>query len=434
MTDTLKNIVKAHKQGDAVGIYSVCSANQYVLEASMNQAKQDDSVLLIESTSNQVDQFGGYMNMTPDQFVSYVHSICQRMDFPAEQVILGGDHLGPNVWQGKPSDEAMKLARDLIKAYVLAGYTKIHLDTSIRCADDPGDKNTPLATETIAERAAQLCEVAEQTSASFKNKPLYIVGTEVPTPGGAREELTELIPTKIDDLQDSIELTKQAFYDRHLQDAWERVIAVVVQPGVEFGDLSVVDYDRSKAWELIHFIERYHFVYEAHSTDYQLPPKLKELVEDHFAILKVGPGLTFALREAIFALAQMERELMQLHRGLSASNIIDVIDDVMLNKSEYWKKHYHGNEQELAYARKYSYSDRIRYYWPAAEIQAALHVLIQNLDKLAIPFTLLGQYMPNQYWAIRNGKIKASPVHLIHHKIQEIVSIYASATNQSSGV
>jgi len=429
MNDTLIKIIEAHKSGQSVGICAVCSSNRYVLEAAMRQAWADDTDLLIESTSNQVDQFSGYSGMTPRDFFAYVSGICEKMNFPFERVILGGDHLGPNVWQNQPAEQAMNCARDQIKAYIEAGYIKIHLDTSMSLADDPGDEYSALTTETIAERAADLCAVSEKAAEKNTNKPLYVIGTEVPIPGGAQEELAEQTPTSVDDLEETIEVTKKAFYSRNLQEAYERVIAIVVQPGVEFDDSHVIEYDREKARHLSQFIEKYDYlVYEAHSTDYQRKEKLKELVEDHFAILKVGPALTFAFREAVFALAQMEQEYLAAKLGEAKSNIISVIEKLMLKNQKYWQKHYHGDDAALYFARKYSFSDRIRYYWPDPEIDGALKKLISNLKGNPVPLSLLSQYLPNQYWAVRDGEIRNDPEDLIHHKIGEILRDYAYAT------
>ena len=55
----LRAILEQNRQGQPVGVYSICSANRFVLEAGMLQARRDESILLIESTSNQVNQFGG---------------------------------------------------------------------------------------------------------------------------------------------------------------------------------------------------------------------------------------------------------------------------------------------------------------------------------------------------------------------------------------
>ncbi|MFL1089387.1 class II D-tagatose-bisphosphate aldolase non-catalytic subunit, partial [Acinetobacter baumannii] len=93
--------------------------------------------VLIEATSNQVNQFGGYTGMQPADFRDFVYNIARTVGFPAERIILGGDHLGPNCWQDEPAAVAMEKSIDLIKAYVAAGFSKIHLDASMSCADDP---------------------------------------------------------------------------------------------------------------------------------------------------------------------------------------------------------------------------------------------------------------------------------------------------------
>lgn len=430
LTDLLTEIIHKHKTGTPIGIYSVCSSHPYVLEAAMQQALNDDSLLLIESTSNQVDQFGGYTGMTPGDFVRYARDICERMHFPAERMVLGGDHLGPNVWQDQPAETAMRHAVDQVEAYIRAGYMKIHLDASMRCADDPSDR--ALETEVIAERAALLCEHSEAAAERISSKPVYIIGTEVPIPGGAQEALDVLKPTNVSDLKATIDITKMTFYKRNLQDAWKRVIAVVVQPGVEFGDDTVAEYDRNSARELTGFISGHNsLVFEAHSTDFQRQKSLQEMVEDHFAVLKVGPWLTFAMREAVFSLASIEQEMSSIRKGWTLSQIRPVLESVMQQHPGHWMKHYHGEKEAQAFARRYSYSDRIRYYWPMHEVHQALHRLIQNLSSYTIPGTLLSQYLPAQYWAVREKIIQASPEDLIRHKIREVLQMYASATGQT---
>lgn len=393
----------------------------------MLQAKADGGSVLIEATSNQVDQFGGYTGMNPAQFAAFVQEIARKMDFPFEKVVLGGDHLGPNVWQNETVDSALAKAREQIRAYVAAGFNKIHLDTSMRCAGDP----IPLPPAIAAERAADLCRAAESAFAensTLKNSPLYVIGTEVPIPGGAQEELHSLKPTEAEDAQRTIELTQKAFLERGLESAWERVIALVVQPGVEFGDAAVIEYRREKAAALSRLIEKYHtLVYEAHSTDYQTGEALRQMVEDHFAILKVGPWLTFALREAVFALAEIEKEWLAGEKGVSLSNIRETIDAVMRENPRYWQKHYKGSEAEIAFARKFSYSDRVRYYWPGPRIEPALDQLVRNLKAYPAPLVLLSQYLPLQYRAVREQRLINDPLHLIRHKIMEVTAVYSAA-------
>jgi D-tagatose-1,6-bisphosphate aldolase subunit GatZ/KbaZ len=429
MGNYLIDILQEHKAGKPVGIYSVCSANQFVLEAAMLQAKRENTALLIESTSNQVDQFGGYSGMKPKQFVEYVQEISERIKFPFEMIVLGGDHLGPNVWQDRPSKEAMKLAADQIRSYVQAGFIKIHLDASMRCLDDPGEPGMPLSPALIAERTALLCKTAEEFAGGNELPPLYVIGTEVPVPGGAHHDIDEITPTSISDLQETIDLTRKAFFKYDLQEAWERVIAVVVQPGVEFSDAMIHDYHREKAADLKNFIEKYELlVYEAHSTDYQKRDLLKQMVEDHFAILKVGPALTFAFREVIFALAFIEKHLLPVNRTRSDSNILEIIEAVMRGNPKYWKRYYPGNEARQTFSRKFSLSDRIRYYWSEPKVVSAMEILIQNLTEMEIPLTLISQYLPEQYHALRNGEIDYSISDLIYHKILAVLTDYTYAT------
>lgn len=427
----MRRIIANQHAGRASGIYSICSAHPAVLEASILQAKTDGAVLCIESTSNQVDQFGGYTGMRPADFAEFVQKIAQGAGFAPDGIVLGGDHLGPNAWRKEAAESAMAKARDLVAAYVQAGFTKIHLDTSMRCADDPGDPAAPLDDGIITERAADLCQAAEAAHASMPHQtspPVYVIGTDVPPPGGAQEEDSGIHITTPASVKRTIETTNAAFPRRGLQGAWERVIAVVVQPGVEYGDGVVHEYDRAKAHSLSRCIEKYdNLVYEAHSTDYQMQEKLKALVEDHFAILKVGPWLTFAFREAVFALAAMEVEWLGDRRGIALSEVRETVEKTMLENPLHWKQHYHGEEAALRFARKYSYSDRSRYYWPQPEITRAVERLFANLTASPVPETLLSQYMPGQYQAFRAGGLSANPRDLVRHKIMEVTRQYAYA-------
>ncbi len=425
----LVDIVKAQKSGEPKGIYSVCSSNAFVIEACLLEELQSDDYVLIESTSNQVNQFGGYTGMNAADFRKYICDIANKVGFPEERILLGGDHLGPNVWQNEVSTTAMEKSCVLVADSIKAGYSKIHLDASMKCADDDPDR--PLDTRISAERAAQMCQAAEiafQSELTSKFQPCYIIGTEVPIPGGTLSGETEFEVTKTEHAQETIDITREAFYKLGLQDAWERVVGLVVQPGVEFGDSSLIVYDREQAKGLKKFIEGYrNLVFEAHSTDYQTPEHLKQMVEDHFAILKVGPGLTFAFREAVFALDLMEKEWLGGRKGVELSHFQDVLEDVMLTNPVYWKKYYQGDEQYLRFARKYSYSDRSRYYWPNADVTKALERLLENLGQHPVPVSLLSQYMPREYRKVMEGELENDPISLLYERIKSTVRDYRYA-------
>jgi D-tagatose-1,6-bisphosphate aldolase subunit GatZ/KbaZ len=417
------DLVRRHKAGQPVGIYSVCSAHPIVIESALRAGLRNDAPVLIEATSNQVNQFGGYTGMTPVLFKKFVLSIAARVGIAEEQIIFGGDHLGPNCWQGEAAEQAMLKSETLIRDYVAAGFRKIHLDCSMSCAGDP----VPLSDAIVAQRAARLCAVAEQTwQATGGEAPVYVVGTEVPVPGGAHEDLTQLAVTSARAAQDTIAAHHSAFAD--LGSAWSRVIAIVVQPGVEFDHHKVIDYRPDQAVELSRFIESQpSLIYEAHSTDYQTQSNLRHLVKDHFAILKVGPAVTFALREALWALAEIE---MALLGGKGSSRFKQIVLEVMQAQPQYWNKYY-GNEASLEVDLQFSLSDRIRYYWSDPKIQEAQAAMLANLSRNPIPLTLLSQFLPIQYQAIRDGILLNNPEQILLASVSAVLHQYHLACTTS---
>jgi len=414
----LQNLI-AQRRNDPTskGIYSVCSAHPWVLRASIRQAKADASPLLVEATSNQVNQQGGYTGMRPADFRELVYKIADEEGFSRSRLILGGDHLGPNPW--RHSAEAMLLAIEMVKEYAAAGFTKLHLDASMPC----GNETAPVADEVVAERAAQLCLAAEQ--ACTGEKPVYVIGTEVPVPGGATESLAELEVTSREAAQRTLDIHREVFHRHGLDPVWPRVIAMVVQPGVEFNHDSVVDYIPAKAHPLKAVLDDAGgLIFEAHSTDYQRPIAYAELVDDGFCILKVGPALTFAMREVLYGLALVETELLPAEKH---SHLPAVVEQAMLRNPKDWQGHYHGTPEQQRILRTYSYSDRLRYYWNDAQVQTAVDKLVANLEDADIPETLLSAYLPLQYLAIREGSLKKNVVEMVQHGIRYALAPYAAA-------
>ena len=416
----LRDLLRAHKAGNGGGICSICSSHPIVIEAALRESGSQGRCTLIEATSNQVNQFGGYTGMKPIDFRRYVADIATRAAVPMEQVLLGGDHLGPNVWRGEPAAAAMERSERLVADYVSAGFRKIHLDCSMRCADDP----KVLSDAVVAARAAQLCRASEAAWRTAGGEPpSYVVGTEVPTPGGAAEALESLAVTTPAAVSATLETHRAAFLQAGLQEAWARVVALVVQPGVEFDHHKVIDYVPSKARELSARIEREaELVYEAHSTDYQTPAALAALVRDHFVILKVGPGVTFALRETLWALAEIEREL-----GIAPREALkQVALGAMRRDPRHWRAYY-VDPQSQSFDLQYSLSDRIRYYWNVPEVAAACDALLRNLSTHHIPLTLLSQYLPVQYAAVRAGALANEPRALLLDGVGQVLRHYAAA-------
>ena len=284
----------------------------------------------------------------------------------------------------------MAKAEEMVAAYVSAGFRKIHLDASMGCAGEPA----ALDDATTAERAARLALAAERAASTAGGEaPVYIIGTEVPPPGGANHAITDIEPTSIAAAAHTIDIHRELFVKQGLADAFSRVIALVVQPGVEFGNENVVLYDSARARGLTQLLEQQpDLVYEAHSTDYQGRASLRQLVKDGFPILKVGPELTFVLREALYGLDLIATDLLPDHE---VRPLYQAMESLMLAKPANWQGHYHGSEAEQRVQRHYSFSDRIRYYWNQPEAEAAVASLTAALQGKTVPLTLFRQHLPD---------------------------------------
>lgn len=423
----IKEILSKRQNGISSGIASYCTSNKLVIESILEYYLETNEYVLIECTANQVNQFGGYMNMTPSDFRDYVYNIADKVNFPKERIILGADHFGPLVWSDKSEKEAMENAKELVKLAVLAGYTKIHLDTSMLLGSD--DTSKKLSDEIIAKRGAVLYKACEnafnERIEKYPNSihPVYVIGSEVPIPGGEYEEKNTLEVTKADDFENTIKAYDETFKKYGIDNAWDNIIAVVVQPGVEFSDEDVHDYEREQTKDLCNKLKEYpNLVFEGHSTDYQFADKLKEMVEDGVAILKVGPAVTYALREGLFSLSLMEKELIKDYD--KRANFIDVLEDCMLKNPKDWEKYYTGSELEKEIARKYSFSDRSRYYLAKDEINSSIDKLFDNIDLFDISLGIIKQFLPNAYIKIRKETLSKDAESLVKSNVKDVINDY----------
>ncbi len=412
----------AHRAGHATGFYSVCSAHPVVLTAAFVHARDTGDVALVEATSNQVNQDGGYTGMTPVDFRDLVYRLADSVGLDRTRVLLGGDHLGPNCWQALSAEIAMEKSDRLIHDYVSAGFSKIHLDCSMACAGEPAALGDAL----IAHRSARLAAVAEAAWLERGGEPpVYIIGSEVPVPGGAHETLAELAVTTPEAALATVAAHREAFQKAGLTQAWERVVGLVVQPGVEFDHDHVIAYRPEKAIALSRAVESVpRLVYEAHSTDYQTRAALANLVKDHFAILKVGPAVTFALREALWALDNVVADLGV--RAQTDSLRATVLASLRANP-KHWQRYYEQTGNSLTLQLQYSLSDRIRYYWPQPEIVDAVNRVCSLFDQAQPPISLISQYLPAAVEPLREGRLKLSAHEMIIHHIRTVLEQYSNA-------
>lgn len=396
---------------------SFCTANTDVLRSLFEYFRDTREPLLIEATSNQVNQYGGYTGLDAQRFLDSLHGLADDCGFDPRRLVLGGDHLGPNPWKDKTAQRAMDEAASLVASYAAAGFRKIHLDASMPCADEPTLDDT-----VIADRAATLCASCE--AAAKGPPPIYVIGTEVPTPGGSGEHEEELAVTRPEAIRSTIETHRKAFRRHGVESAWERVVAVVVQPGVEFGNHVVSAFEPEKARDLPTVLADYPgLAYEAHSTDYQPVESLSQLVDFGFIFLKVGPAMTFAFREAIVALAHMESYLVE--SGVR-SNVLATVREQMSRNPTYWAGYY-GEASEVSYEQLFSLSDRIRYYWALPKVRIALDLLFKNCEAARQKSALLHQYFPD----IDTRGIGQSPeplaAQLIRARVGRVAQAYVEA-------
>ena len=434
MKHPLRDMIEKRKSDKSIGIPSYCTANEMVLETILLRAKETGEPVLIEATANQVNQFGGYTGMKPQDFQDYIRRIAKVQGVDEKLIILGGDHLGPLTWMKDSEAVAMQKSRELVRDYILAGFTKIHLDTSMKLADDAKDE--PLSKEVIAKRGVilyQECMKAYSQLQVIKPdalRPVFIIGSEVPIPGGAQEAEESIEVTPVEDFLETVAVYQKEFAKAGAAEGFADVIAVVVQPGVEFGDTQIFAYDHEKATNLCKSLQEVPgIVFEGHSTDYQAATDLKQMVEDGIAILKVGPALTFQLREALFALNFIERELVEKE---GRANLVGVLDEVMVDNPDNWQNHYQGSKEEQALSRKYSLSDRCRYYIGDEKVKNAIEELIERLSHKEIPISLLRQFMPRESQILLETGGKATPHRLIQMHIEQILEEYEFATGRKA--
>ena len=403
MPDALAAVLARSRAGEAAAIPSVCSAHPEVIAASLALARDLGLPLCLEATSNQVNQDGGYTGQRPADFAREARRAAQAEGLDPALLVLGGDHLGPQAWRGLPPEEALPKAHALVRAYAEAGLTKIHLDCAEGCAGEPPH----LPDDRAAPRAADLARTAAE-AASGGEALTFVVGTEVPPPGGARAGEGAPVPTSPAAARATLDAHRAAFGDLA-----PRIGALVVQPGVEFGALALHHLPDADPG-----LRAVGLPLEAHSTDYQRPQAFPRLAALGFAVLKVGPALTFAWREALYALDSLARVA-----GWGEGRLADAMDDLMVADPSWWRAHL-DPASDLRVQRVASYADRIRYYWPRTEARAAVSATLAALDGRPLPDPLLRGFFREPMLARAEALPGPRPQALLRAAVQDALRPY----------
>lgn len=379
----LRDIIARNRAGEAIAIPSVCTAHPDALEASLTLAETLDQPIVVEATSNQVNQDGGYTGLKPTDFISFVKDIAARAGVAQSRILFGGDHLGPQAWRRLPADQAMAKAQRMVADYAAAGFTKIHLDCSEGCAGEPAQ----LPDEITAARSAALAANALR-HAPDPAQLLFVIGTEVPPPGGARtDDHGDIPPTTPQAAKATLDAHREAFTALSLP--LDQIGGLVVQPGVEFSPMEVHHLPLTRDPGLLAALTGWPAVcLEAHSTDYQHPAAYPRLAQLGFAFQKVGPALTFAWREALYALDTIRAQ----NGWATGPSLPDTMEEVMLANPAHWQAHIHGHSADPRTERHFGLADRIRYSWPDPKAQAAVQRLMTDLADKRLPDPLLAAH------------------------------------------
>jgi len=346
---------------------SFCTSNLDVLKIILFYSKKNNLPCLIECTSNQVNQFGGYTNKTPKQFSKEIISIAQKIRLGKKNLLLGGDHLGPLPWVKKNLKTSLKNSIKLINNFLDSNYCKIHIDTSVKCLDDKFINH-----DKIFDRTKY---ILQNTKIKKKiNKIFLVIGSEVPLSGSNdRGPITITTNSRIKKEVEKFKLLSKTLFKKRLS------FGLVVEPGMRYLDYSISKPKLTNFLDKKNFSIKNDFVYEAHSTDYQNFKVLKNLTKNNFKFLKVGPELTFQYSRSLMYMKKMEEKLIKKKK----SNFENQILNVMLNNNRYWKEYYKVKNIKLK--KKLilnSKLDRMRYYLNNKKIVRSIKILKQNINKI----------------------------------------------------
>ena len=346
---------------------SFCTSNIEVLKIIILYCKRKKLPCLIESTSNQVNQFGGYSGKTPQEFYNNIKKILKKNNFSSRNFYMGGDHLGPLPWKKKNEKTAVNNSVQLINKCLDSNYSKIHVDTSIKCINDKIINHSIIFDRT--KYILQNSKLKKKLGKTF-----LIIGTEVPLSGSNEKGKIKL--TQINQINLEVKKFKdllKTLYKKKLK------FGLVIEPGMRFMHNSIQKPNFANFEPKRKISKKNNFVYEAHSTDYQPLGVLIKLVKNNFKFLKVGPELTYNYSRSLFLMEKIEKKYLKNN----FSKIKDNIMSTMLKDKKYWKDYYSGSSLKVKKLILNSKLDRMRYYLNKHKIKISINKLKKNINSLS---------------------------------------------------
>ena len=425
-TSLLIDIMEANCRGERKGIYAVGSHNSTILEVCFQQALVDGSPVLLEISANMLVLPGQSGKTSPADFIKRVKNIAAEAEFPQDRLFFGVNDLGPSLWQDESDESALKKACEFISEIVGLGFNKLGIHAGEPLKGDPVGET--LTQEIIIARETVLYQAAERAAAKLpdEEKPLYVIGVHPRQEAGRVEDQRRMVNRK--DIEDAVDQFAQTAEAAGLPDIKERLPAARIFLGTGYDSENIIPFDSSLLKELGGCVCRDRsVVLEAPQTDFQSQIVLDKLVDNHFAVLSVGPELTYAMREALFSLALMENETMLGKPGVYLSNYIIELDRAMQSAPQHWQEYYTGNGFEQLVARKYSFYDRSRFFLENKDVRKMRKRLYDNLTANPVPLTVLRQFMPRQYERVAAGELENKPKALVMDAVRYALHRYSRA-------
>ena len=206
---------------------SFCTSNIEVIKTILFFCNIKKLPCLIECTSNQVNQNGGYTNKTPKMFIKEILNISKKTKFDSKKLYLGGDHLGPLPWKKENTKTAIKNSISLINQFLKYNFCKIHIDTSIKCRDDKY-----INSEIIFNRTNKILNDFN-IKKKIKNKFL-VIGTEVPLSGSG--DNNKIVKTSKKQIVSEVTKFKEILKKLNLK---SNLFGLVIEPGMKYKHFSI---------------------------------------------------------------------------------------------------------------------------------------------------------------------------------------------------
>lgn len=377
MTNHLLQIVRAVRQQIGPAIPAVASVLPDVIAAGLRQAREHGLPALIEAPAEEVNQFGGHSGLTPADFAALVQDVAHSHGLDAVPLILGADGLGPGLWPGLDPSAAMTHAERMVADFAAAGFNRLQF----HALDAPG--------------IARLVSVAE-THAPPRHPPVYAL------PAGGDPASSVTSP---EDLAEALTRHEAAFAEADLAGAWRRVHTMSVRFGMGFTPAHVERFDIEQPDQLSAVLRDHdRIALEAEAVDYQSARVCADLTRRNVAVLKLGPSLSFAWREALYGLSHVHAW------SEGGPHISERMEALMLADPAMWQQDGRGPAGHSRLLRHFGFTDRIRHYWSKAG--AELAALCDSMEASGLHLPLLLQYLPPETLA-RAARLDLAPAQAI---------------------